>query len=64
MVRGRSLTWDLKDMFFLQRMIDIPNMVPEEVVESDAIIMFKSKLDIHLNSQSMEGYGANLGKWI
>lgn len=55
MATGRSGKEDLRGTFlFTQRVVDIWNMLPEEVVESNAINMFKRHLDRLLERQDTE----------
>lgn len=49
------------NFFFAQLMVDTWNLLPEEVVESHTITMFKRHLDRQLRDLVIEGYSPNVG---
>jgi len=51
-------------VFFTQRVVDAWNSLPVKVVEADAIVTFKGRLDKYMNMKGMEGYGLRKGRWF
>ena len=53
-VRGASFKGDVQGKFFTQRVVGAWNSLLGEVVEADAIVTFKGRLDKYMNRMGME----------
>ena len=43
--------------FFTHSVVGAWNSLPGEVVEADALVIFKGRLDKYMNEMGIEGYG-------
>ena len=55
-IRGRT---EGRRNFFTQRVVNVWNSLPQNVVEAKMLSDFKKKLDIALGAKGIKGYGGN-----
>ena len=59
---GRFRT-ELRRNFFTQRVVNLWNSLPVEVVEAASLNMFKTRVDGFLIREGIKGYGERAGMW-
>ena len=59
-IRGNPFRTEVRRNFFTQRMVNVWNSQPQNVVEAKVLSDFKKKLDIALGVKGFKGYGK---KW-
>ena len=62
-IKGGQFRTELRRNFFSQRVVNLWNSLPTEVVEATSLNMFKSRIDGFLIGKGIRGYGAQAGKW-
>lgn len=53
-----TVNGNLRGNLYTQRVMDVSNKLPEEVVEASTVIMFKNHLDQHMERVGFVGYGS------
>ena len=49
--------------FFTQRVVNLWNSLPVEMVEATSLNIFKTWVDRFLTDKGIKGYGEKVGKW-
>lgn len=62
-VRRKKFKRDLSGNFITASAVVVQNELQKEVTEEDMITMFQRHLDMELDSNGVEGYVSNVGKW-
>ena len=62
-VLGEKFRGDVRGKFFTQRVVNVWNSLPGEVVGAGTIAAFKRYLDEYMNRMGMEGYGLRKCIW-
>ena len=62
-ISGRWFRSELRRNFFTQRVVNLWNSLPVEVVEATLLNIFKSWVDRFLIDKGIKGYGEKVGKW-
>jgi len=55
-VCGEKFRGDVRGRFFTQRVVNVWNVLPEEVVGAGTIAAFKGHLDKYMSRMGLEGY--------
>ena len=61
-VRGGKFKGDVRGKFFMQRMVGVWNVLPEDVVEAGTLETFKRHLVGYINREGIKGYGSRKGR--
>ena len=62
-IRGVQFRSELRRNFFTQRVVNLWNSLPVEVVEATSLNIFKSWVDRFLTDKGIKGHGEKAGKW-
>ena len=62
-IKGGRFRTELRRNFFSQRVVNLWNSLPTEVVEATSLNMFKARMDGFLIGKGIKGYGDQAGKW-
>ena len=60
-IRGKPFRTEVRKNFFTQRVVNVWNSLPQNVVEAKTLSDFKKKLDIALGAKGIKGYGGKGG---
>ena len=60
-IRGKPFRAEVRRNFFTQRVVNVWNSLPQNVVEAKTLSDFKNKLDIALGAKRIKGYGRKGG---
>ena len=60
-ISGKPFTTEMRRDFFTQRVVNVWNSLPPNVVEAETLSDFKRKLDIALETKGIKGYGGKTG---
>ena len=61
-IKGGRFRTELRRNFFSQRVVNLWNSLPTEVVEATSLNMFKARMDGFLIGKGIKGYGNQAGK--
>ena len=61
--RGVQFRSELRRNFFTQRVVNLWNSLPVEVVEAASLNIFKKRVDGFLIREGIKGYGERAGRW-
>ena len=61
-IRGKSFRTEVRRKFFTQRVVNVWNSLPQNVVEAKTLCDFKKKLDLALGAKGIKGYGRKWGE--
>ena len=56
-IRGKPFRTEVRRNFFTQRMVNVWNSLPQNVVEAKKLSDFQKKLDLTLGAKGIEGKG-------
>ena len=60
-IRGKPFRTEVRRNFFIQRVVNVWNSLPQNVVEAKTLRDFKKKLDVALGAKGIKGYGGKRG---
>ena len=60
-IRGKDFRTEARRNFFTQRVVNVWNSLPQNVVEAKTLSDFRKKLDIALVAKGIKGYGRKWG---
>ena len=62
-IKGGRFRTELRRNFFTQRVVNLWNSLPVEVVEAASLNIFKKRVDGFLIREGIKGYGERAGRW-